>query len=163
MARRDSRHMTIYWTRSRVYFEAFRRRRLSFFVFRPNKMDQVISSIWSTSEGWWPDMARWDLLRGHLLSSQVMSPGHLWRDEWTALSGPLSLSLPPLSLVDSLSLCFSHSLYTLSLPLSLSPCAVPSGEDDQPTDPPYSADFKQVLSPPYRRISNRLRASPLPF
>ena len=28
--------------------------------------------------------------RGHLLSSQFMSPGHLWSEKWTALSGPLS-------------------------------------------------------------------------
>ena len=29
-------------------------------------------------------------LRGHLLSNP---PGHLWRDKWTALSGPLSLPI----------------------------------------------------------------------
>ena len=29
----------------------------------------------------------------YLLSSQVMSPGHFWRDKWTALSGPLSNTL----------------------------------------------------------------------
>ena len=28
------------------------------------------------------------------LSSQIMDPGHSWRDKWTALSGPLSISKP---------------------------------------------------------------------
>ena len=50
---REVREVT-YWTRSRVYFDAFRRRRLPILVFRPNEMDQAVSSIWSTSKGWWP-------------------------------------------------------------------------------------------------------------